>query len=670
MSLFIFWFKTMFNFFIFGKPKVKEKDGKIIVTDIHHKTLENDIKRLYNTSRVSNQLFTSFTRGSFTIESFFALELFNIINDLAKARQLGTNVRALVEIQKGLIENTWLGKTQRQVEDRLNFNNLKRLKLQPLDFQDRFLKAYSQIVNQYELRGLLLAGAAGSGKTYTSLALMECRDFDHVIVVCPKNALYRVWESTIATVFHNPQTYWIGNSGKDYNKERFIVVHYEAMHMLEKLLPKIKGKRVGFILDESHNMNELTSQRTKLFLELVIRSEAEDVVLASGTPIKALAIESVPLLMAIDPKFNTEVSTRFKRMFAGDANKATSILAQRLGIVSFKIEKSELKLEKPIFKNIPVKIPNGKDFTLNAIRVKMSQFISDRMDYYENRRKEFEFTYYSLIEKAAPWLDARGKETKALMDAYNAYKRNVNIVKRAHDNKAIHSVGDFIKETNRYENANILPRLDGEDKKRFREAKTVHKYLSLKVQGECLGRVVSRARIEAHTAMVKHIPFDEVLSSTSKKTVVFTSYVETLEETKRHLEQGGGNPITVYGANTNELSQSVAKFEKDESINPLIATYASLSTAVPLVMADTMLLINAPFRDYTLQQAVSRIHRLGADTQTYVYTTVLDTDGEPNISSRNFDILEWSQSQIESIMKIESPFKLEYNEDGTVNETE
>jgi hypothetical protein len=76
-------------------------------------------------------------------------------------------------------------------------------------------------------------------------------------------------------------------------------------------------------------------------------------------------------------------------------------------------------------------------------------------------------------------------------------------------------------------------------------------------------------------------------------------------------------------------------------------------------MADTMILIDTPFRDYILQQTVSRIHRLGSDTQTHVYLIALYTGPLPNISTRTTDILKWSQEQTAEILGIRSPFELQ-----------
>jgi superfamily II DNA or RNA helicase len=158
--------------------------------------------------------------------------------------------------------------------------------------------------------------------------------------------------------------------------------------------------------------------------------------------------------------------------------------------------------------------------------------------------------------------------------------------------------------------------------------------------------------------MVPHIDFKSVCESTTKKTVVFTSFVEALEAVDRSLSTLGMNPLTVYGKTNNELNKTIRSFENNEDLNPLVATFQSLSTAVPLVMADTMIMIDSPFRSYIREQAISRIHRLGADTQVVVYEVSLDTGDEPNISTRSSDILAWSQEQVTAIMGIESPFEM------------
>ncbi len=68
------------------------------------------------------------------------------------------------------------------------------------------------------------------------------------------------------------------------------------------------------------------------------------------------------------------------------------------------------------------------------------------------------------------------------------------------------------------------------------------------------------------------------------------------------------------------------------------------------MVANTIIMINLPFRSYIKEQAIARINRLKQDTQTYIFEVSLDTGDKPNLSTRTIDILEWSKKQVKSIM--------------------
>lgn len=77
-----------------------------------------------------------------------------------------------------------------------------------------------------------------------------------------------------------------------------------------------------------------------------------------------------------------------------------------------------------------------------------------------------------------------------------------------------------------------------------------------------------------------------------------------------------------------------------------------------MTMADVMITVDTPFRDYIFQQTVARINRLGVTTQTHVYVAQLDTGEIPNISQRTTDILKWSAEQVSLITGYTVPFEL------------
>ena len=633
-----------------GIVTVEETRSRIHVEGVPGYFIEKDISNAWKTSKLGNNMFTKVTRSSFSIPSFFALDLRYMLETMiSNTGKLEMSKRTARQIIDKLNENTWLKNTLGDPPGCLDFTKISNFTMSPLDFQMEFLRYYDKLVPKYGLNGLILAGAAGSGKTYTGLVLSECIGGDHLIVVSPKNALHKVWEQNINTVYKVPPKFWLSDSGVPYSGQKIAVVHYEY---LEKFLVEVSAMRgrINIILDESHNLNEVTSNRTQNFIQLCKVTSSKNIIWASGTSIKALGSESIPIFSTIDPRFTDEVIDRFKKMFGRDAKKSIDILANRIDLMSFKIEKSELKLQPPIIVNVPVKVPNGVDFTLEKIKEEMGVYIEERNIYYQGRRKEDQKAYDDCMSIYKDKIYS--KEQYAEVDQYEQY---VKLIQTA----SLRDIPEQIMWANKFENGKIIPTLPDTHKKLFKEVKTIIKYTSLKIQGECLGRVLSKRRMECILAMSEHIEYAKYIESSEKKTLIFTSYVDVLERCKNILIERGFQPMVVYGKTNFELNKIITLYETDPAINPLVATFNSLSTAVPLTVADVMIMLNAPFRDYIHQQAISRIHRLGASTQVYVYIAYLDTGDKPNLSTRTIDILAWSQAAVSAIMKIESPFKID-----------
>ncbi|MGF6604711.1 SNF2 family DNA or RNA helicase [Paraburkholderia sp. GAS448] len=365
-----------------------------------------------------------------------------------------------------------------------------------------------------------------------------------------------------------------------------------------------------------------------------------------GTPVKAMGGEMAPLFRTIDPLFDRDAQQRFSAIYGKASQRANDILAHRLGKVTYKVESGSVVKVGLHHIQRKVRIPNGESYTLTSIREEMRRFIEERAKHYLSNMRQYE----RMFENA---LNAFGKTlvTPEQKEHFRHYERAVKLIRKHFDPSKLK---DEIRFATSYEKKVILPALPKPFRQDFKDAKSVVKYYKLKVQGEALGQILGRKRGQCIIDMVPHIGLADIIDTALKKTLMFTSYVGVVDAAAEFLKQQGYRPLRVYGETNNELAGMVNEFGRNEDANPMIATYQSLSSAVPLVMANTMVMANSPFRSFEYDQAVARCKRLGQDENVYVNDVVLDTGGESNISSRTIDIMQWSRAQVDELLGFEN----------------
>jgi SNF2 family DNA or RNA helicase len=614
----------------------------------------NMMRKKYS-NKAMTYLFRTLSYRTIVFDEFFAMEVVNLLKGLVndyKYNRYGVNIRTIKNAIEKIEKITWLNYIHGQAKKDIDRDAIKGLMhYDPLDHQNPWFDYYERVPAKYGLRGALLHGSPGSGKTFMSLALAEMLHADRIVVICPNTATDRVWVSSVRDeLYKKKQSFWASNFNTPYNGERIAIYHYEALNKALKDIDLLKANKVVMILDESHYLNEKNSKRTQLFYNLAMGLKSNDIILATGTPIKALGVELVPILKLLDPLFTKAVSRRFQKMFRGASKYKLELLKERLGLISLKINKSDLKLKETVTYKQKVKLKNGSYFTLSKIKERMKKFIEEREDYYSKHKDEITAYYEKIIED----FEFKYGNTPDLRQ----YKSDIEEIKLGYQHGRLRFIPDIMKRANRFEKDIIIPTLSQEDKKKFRDAKTVVKYLGLKIQGECLGIIVTGSRIECHVAMAEQIKYRPIVDATLKKTVIFTNYIKVGQAALDTLEKENYSPLSVFGSNTKELATTVKAFTENENLNPLVATYKSLSTAVPIVVADTLIIIDMPFRTYVYEQAVARVHRLRQDSQVKIYQMELDTGNEPNINTRGLDIITWSKEMVEAITGMVLPYDL------------
>lgn len=551
-------------------------------------------------------------------------------------------------------------KKQRMKEAEIDYSRIsKEMSFNIMEHQKKIFERYEYFITELDYKGMLIDAAPGTGKTFSSLALSTGLKSDVTIIICPLPTIEKVWiksldKSSGECVFKETQKY-INISTDKYKDEKFILCHYESLSKLKDLVKTLNNKSVTIIIDESHNLNDMKSIRTKTAIEIIRDIKPNHTFLLSGTPLKSSYMEMIPILYMIDPDFNQNLEKRFREFYNRPNEFVRTLLTKRYGAISVKVVKDSMKLDPVINEDIVVKLPKNiaDTYTLPYIKEQIKKYCTERLDYIKKNYANFLREYGRLRDMA--FENSKGMISK---QEFEEYKAKFNRICNMSPGVLMQS-SKLLNEVNIFEEK-LASLLQGDDKKMFKDFKTIVKYPALKVQGEALGKIVTGSRIRCHRDMAEYLDFKRIIDNSAKKTIVFSNYVEVCDSCISKLKRLGYKPVSVYGEQVKYLNQNVNKFTKGKE-NPLVASYKSLSTGVPLIVANTIICIDLPFRIATYEQAIARVWRLGQDKQVYVYKLLLDTDGVPNINSRNIDIITFFKKEVEEITGYKSSLELDSN---------
>jgi hypothetical protein len=639
----------MFSAFrrVLGLIEVVESGDKIRISGLPGDSVMKTIFDVWGTNKIAESLFSRVTPSEVEFNRFFAPDVVYAFTRIVNEKRRNAPIRALRKVIALMYEHTWMKDTLIKHPDILDRTQLNQLKWGPLEHQDGFFNWFNEMIPRFKLRGALLGAGPGTGKTFMGLSLSLMLHSDVCIIVCPPRAVKKVWEDTIVEQFKRPAKYWHSQmGGLPKPGMKYYIVHYDFLEKFLAFAKQNHWQRPVILLDESHGLNEIEALRTQLFIELCNVTRCQYVLWESGTPVKALGGEMAPLFRTIDPMFDEDAQRRFSAIYGKSTARANDILAARLGKVTYKVDSNNVVKVEVTHIPLKVQIPNGQDYTLTSIRKEMRAFIEERIAHYKSNFRTYERMYDNAITAFE-----RTLITDQQKDQFRTYLKYMKSIRRGYDPK-LHK--DEAVWCNKYEKQVIQPALPKQLRDDLKQSKSVVKYYKLKVQGEALGQVLGKKRGQCIVDMVPHMGLEKIIDHALKKTLIFTSYVPAVDAAGDYLKSKGYHPLRVYGETNNELAGMVNDFGHNEDANPMIATYQSLSSAVPLVMANVEIMMNSPFRSFEYDQAVARVKRLGQDENVQIWDVVLDTGEQVNISSRTIDIMNWSREQVNEIMGFEN----------------
>ena len=629
-------------------PVVYTRGSTVYVENIDKSRLWQYMHRIYGTTTFIGKFFHSKSAWSrrLSCDLFFVPELLYILEEANAETHKFSKV--IAEVKK----NTWIKDANVDVPTKVDMNTVMSFPRKPLPHQLEFIKnVYTQYRDAYQLKGYLLAFGMGLGKGTTSILLAEGLHKKHIIVVAPKAVSVNVWPVEIEDTVGDTTVWTTKNRFEEISKKtKYIVLNYEAVDKIIPYVRNFKSADTMIIVDECHNYKDIDSQRTKSLINLAEATRCEDILLMSGTPVKALSRECMPIFKLLDRFYNDKVQEELKE-FSRYTNIINRLMHHRLGMVMHrKLKEEVLELPQKYENDLKLSVPGGEAYTLDAVKVALTKYYDSRYEFYKKDYEKYEQQFFDVLK----YVEDNILQPED-MEEFNQYKKDI---------KEIHSwdVGNktpqfsftpemsaLIQKVNKYEKFFIYPQLPNDLKKVFKNCKTIYKYLTLKVMGEVLGNELNRLRVEMTSKLIDKRIVD-IINNAEKKTILFSSYTDSIEIAEKVCRKYGLKPIVIDGSNSGDAKKLVSEFKQDESLNPLIASIKVMSTGHTINEANTVIFLNVPFRSTDYDQASERCYRIGQDTDVYIYKLILDTGEKHNLSTRMQDILSWSKEQFGQIV--------------------
>jgi len=643
--------------------KVDDKRGFISFTNINYGLLFKRINETYQEKHLDKIFYRTYrgkditlfnkkklTRGQMKITSlitpvFFALEASILFSELGKKYRDKTYTR----ISKLIYDKTWLSKADSRIPESIDLaygTKMLNPKYQLKPHQEEFIKRYPALKAQLNLRGYYNAFDQGLGKTLTAAVLAMSLHVDKIYVVCP-NTLVPNWYNEINDYFdHKIIPYDCKSTKQPHKNARVFITNNES---IKAIMPYIdKTCRSMLIVDEGHNFRNINSARVAELIKLREILQPRDVLLMSGTPLKASPNELVPALSLLDPLFTPDAARIYNACFNFNNYEAMAIVTARLGKVIYRKMKSDvLTLPEKQINDIRLTIRDPSPYGMKKIR-------EDVMDWYAR-------IYPDVV-----------KENINLRDLFCRLVRKYSTAGTRSTEWYLRRICRF-SEDNNGETMDNLHEIDQNRVTTFLqdwvfcnpacpvsmqktlteyEAKLIH--YDQVVIARALGKVYPPRRNSMFIALWDENEnlFERMITDNLKKTVIFSQFAPVVKHISERLTALGIKNVRVDGTIVNQKrAENLEAFHHDEDTRVILATSQSMGTGVTLIEASQMLFFGAPWRSADYDQCCDRIYRIGQDVPVFIYNVLLDS-GEFNLSDRMDKIMKWSSEMFHSAIDI------------------
>ena len=515
-------------------------------------------------------------------------------------------------------------------------NRLNQLTVKLFPFQLDFLKSYYNAKHKLGMDGYILAFDMGLGKTFTAISSVYAFNLIPTIITAPRSVVPG-WVDSIMKMIPNVKREEIKvsyeyNPNKDHTKWKYFICNYERLDMALKYVNYSESKPKSILVDEAHNFRFLNTNRSQMLLNIKKELNIKDVIAISGSPIKALASELIPIMKLIDPTFDNEASDIFKKIYSKNSYDPIngSVIRNRLNFyIERKKQEDSIKLP-PIEKyNIEVKLNDPTPYLIDTLKKNINEYYNKEKDKYI---KDVEPSFQSLLTllKNNIIIDNINKDDIdfyvecVTQKRYHPFDKSANISIKSFENK--------------------IKNIDKIIYKKIIELRSKITSWALKLIGKAVGINYTQKKILLLSEMVKENldAICDIIKSAEKKVIIFSTFVDPLEKIQKLLNENNIGSIVHSGKDDVNLTKE--KFMNNDNIKVLLGTTKSIGTGVDGLqfIANEMIFLNQEYRAVDTLQNIKRIHRKGQDKTVRIYFLHLNTD-DPNILENESLINEWSR---------------------------
>lgn len=556
---------------------------------------------------------------------FFALEFYHIFKLMSKKYSYFN------ELADTLATNTWITSVIKgHPHLHLNWSILENKKINLLDHQKEFLEKYAIYVPKYHLRGQVLAFEQGLGKTLTAIALMIAREKERVIIICPKS-LIPVWVNELKEKAKiDPNSISIG---KVKPKTKWLITNFEA---IKKIPPSFyQLANTGLIVDESHFIKDIAANRTQSVLFMVKHGRIDDILLLSGTPIKGKIDEWLPYLLIIDPMIDETLARRLLNAFFTNTKVIEHVTSIRLGIyVSRELKSARLQLPHKEIKEVKVKVDNTKRYIWPSIKAEIQKLLPQiTKELHSQYKKDWDRIYDILRSKGVSWLDL--------------YKFGRLITKIEIRKEREGEIDEIVDKW--------VALLDTkEDRDALKNIRKAIINFAAHVRGKVINGILIQRRIEAVMNIIdKNMDFIcNTIAQSKKKAVIVGTLIKPLNyvATKIRSDCQKSTDIVTGQHAPDDRQKVIDDFKTKDHPMVLVGSIGTIGVGFTLTNADTMIILNPPWRNTDIQQVIDRIHRIGQTSQVNIYICRLVTK-ELNIHDHMFQIAQETGKLVENFLQ-------------------